>query len=232
MPLISRCPTTSSLCLTSDNNIESVGNWWKWPCKECWYMKVRSTLRVKLWTFERILSLSNQLAACTLIGRFADRTKFLFKNTLVRSRLYAHRKPGLNGASAWDAGRRVARISQRGGGAFMRDENNSKWTWPKFSSVLNQIEAIFQSKSDDLLKKRSSSKLNRFFRPKLGDLQKKEKDLHQDLVTSPDQLWVCSRKQKLHFSSPNNNKSFTTSTPQSRWGRLFSFLSKNRPQKH
>ena len=39
------------------------------------------------------------------------------------------------------------------------------------------------------------------------------------------QLWVSSRTtKKLHYSGPNNGKSFATSAPQSRWGRLFSFL--------
>ena len=59
-------------------------------------------------------------------------------------------------------------------GAFLRGGNNSTRTWPKFSSVLNQIEAVFLSKSGDLQKKRFSPKLRRFFRPKLGDLQKKK----------------------------------------------------------
>ena len=39
------------------------------------------------------------------------------------------------------------------GGTFLRGENNSKRTLPKFSSVLNRIEAIILSKSGDLKKK-------------------------------------------------------------------------------
>ena len=46
----------------------------------------------------------------------------------------------------------------KGGGLFLEAGNNSKRTWPKFSSVLNQIEAVFLSKSGDLQKKRSSPK--------------------------------------------------------------------------
>ena len=47
--------------------------------------------------------------------------------------------------------RRVARISQRGGRAFLEVWSNRKRTWPKFSFVLNWIEAIFQWKLGDLL---------------------------------------------------------------------------------
>ena len=46
-------------------------------------------------------------------------------------------------------------------------------------------------------------------------------------------LWVSSRTKKLHYSGLNNGKSFTTSAPKSRYGGgQFSFLEKNRPQKH
>ena len=44
----------------------------------------------------------------------------------------------------------------------------------------------------------------------------KKKGLHK--------LWMSSRTKKLHYSGPNNGKSFTTSAPQFRWGGLFSFL--------
>ena len=138
--------------------------------------------------------------------------------------------------------RRVARISQRVGGAFLRGGNNSKRTGPKFSSVLNQTETVFLSKSGDLKKKRRSSpKLKRFFRPELSDLKKKKSspklkrffrpelgDLKKKKVfTKIQSLFLtnfgCAPEKKLHFSSPNNSKSFATSAPQSRWG-LFSFL--------
>ena len=46
---------------------------------------------------------------------------------------------------------RVARISQRGD--FLRGGNNTKRTWPKFLLILNQIEAVFLSRSGDLKKK-------------------------------------------------------------------------------
>ena len=42
-----------------------------------------------------------------------------------------------------------------------------------------------------------------FFQPNFNDLEKKEKGLNQNSITSPDQLWVSSRKKKLHFSGPN-----------------------------
>ena len=76
-------------------------------------------------------------------------------------------------------------------------------------------------------RKRSSPKLKLFFRPKLGDLQKekKEKGLHRNSVTFPDQLWVSSRK-KIHFCGPNNSKSFTISASQSHWGSVFIFGAK------
>ena len=70
----------------------------------------------------------------------------------------------------------VARILQRGRGAFLEAWNISKRTWPKFLSVLNLDWGIFLSKSGDLQKrkkKRSSPKFKRFFQPQTGDLQKK-----------------------------------------------------------
>ena len=145
----------------------------------------------------------------------------------------------------------VARISQMGG-AFLEVWNNLKRTWPKFSLVLNYIEAVFLSKLGDPTpkkrsspkfkgffpteftwsqKKRSSPKFKGFFGPKSGYLQKKKfffrrnsrnlpppkkKDLHR--------LCLSSRTKKLHYSGPDNAKSFTTSAPRSRWRGLFSFL--------
>ena len=64
-------------------------------------------------------------------------------------------------------------------------------------------------------KKKIFTTIETVFRSKLGDLQKKKKRLHQSSVKSST--------KKLHFSSPNNTKSFTTSAPRFRW-RLFSFL--------
>ena len=61
---------------------------------------------------------------------------------------------------------RVARISWRGGGAFLEGWDNCKRPWPKFSLLLNQIEAVFRPKTVDLQKKRSSPKLSRIFPPK------------------------------------------------------------------
>ena len=40
----------------------------------------------------------------------------------------------------------------KGKKGFLEAGNNSKRTWPKFSSVLNEIEAVFLSKSGDLQK--------------------------------------------------------------------------------
>ena len=67
-----------------------------------------------------------------------------------------------------------------------------------------------------------NQKFNGFFWPKSGDLQKI--GLHR--------LWVSSWTKKLHYSGPNNGKSFTTSAPKSLWGGCFHFWSKNRSQKH
>ena len=44
-------------------------------------------------------------------------------------------------------------FAKRGGGAFLEVWYNCKQTWPKFSLVLNEIEAVFLSKSGDLKKK-------------------------------------------------------------------------------
>ena len=59
-----------------------------------------------------------------------------------------------------------------------------------------------------------NQKLKGFFWPKSGDLQK----------IGLQRLWVSSWTKKLHYSGPNNAKSFTTSAPKSLWGGLFSFL--------
>ena len=67
-----------------------------------------------------------------------------------------------------------------------------------------------------------NQKFKGFFWSKSGDLQKI--GLHR--------LWVSSWTKKLHYSGPNNGKSFTTSAPKSLWGGCFHFWSKNRPQKH
>ena len=57
---------------------------------------------------------------------------------------------------------RVARNSQKGGGTFLEAENNRKRTRPKFSSVLNQIDAVFLSKSG-VLKKKVFTKIETVF---------------------------------------------------------------------
>ena len=78
----------------------------------------------------------------------------------------------------------------------------------KRKKVFTEIHRVFPAEI------RSSSKFKGFFPPKSGALQKK--CLHR--------LRVISRTKKLHYSGPNNGKSFTTSAPKSRWGALFSFL--------
>ena len=60
-------------------------------------------------------------------------------------------------------------------------------------------------------KKRSSPKFKRFFWPNSGDLQK----------IGLYRLWVSSWTKQLHYSGPNNGKSFTTSAPKSLWGGCF-----------
>ena len=103
-----------------------------------------------------------------------------------------------------------------------------------FVSGRNQkLKGFFRPNAGDLQQKKGlhrnskdfscrNQKLKGFFWPKSGDLQKI--GLHR--------LWVSSWTKKLHYSGPNNAKSFTTSAPKSLWGGLFSFLEKNRPQKH
>ena len=82
--------------------------------------------------------------------------------------------------------RRIGRNSQRGGGAFFETGNNSKRTWPKFSSALNQIEAVFLSKSGDLQKKKVFTVIQSVFLTNFGwDPEKKNSTF---LVKSPSQL--------------------------------------------
>ena len=105
------------------------------------------------------------------------------------------------------ATRRVARISQKGGGvAFFEVWSNRKQTWPKFSLVLNWIEAMFQWKLGDLPKKkglhRSSNAEIRNSRPKTGDLKKKvftdfgqapepnNSTILVQMTACPSQLWL------------------------------------------
>ena len=71
------------------------------------------------------------------------------------------------------------------------------------------------SKLGDLQKKGLHRNSIVFFRPKSGDLPK-AKGFHR--------LRLSSRTKSLHYSGPNNGKSFTTSAPKSRWGVLFSFF--------
>ena len=56
-----------------------------------------------------------------------------------------------------------------------------------------------------------------------NQLISKKKSLHQNLC--------ALQKKQLHFSDPNNSKSFTTFVPQLRWGGCFHFWSKFWPQK-
>ena len=96
----------------------------------------------------------------------------------------------------------------RGRGAFLEAGNNSKRTWPKFSSVLNHIEAVVLSKSGDLQRKEILTKIETVFPAEIRWSPKK-KGLHQ--------------QKKIRFSGPNNSKSFTTSA-RNPIGGLFSFL--------
>ena len=69
---------------------------------------------------------------------------------------------------------------EKGGGAFLKEWDNCKRLWPEFSLLSNQIQTVCQ-------------KLRRIFRPKTGDLQKK--DLHQNWVG----LFGRNRKFKRFF---------------------------------
>ena len=89
-----------------------------------------------------------------------------------------------------------------------------------FVSGRNQkLKSFFRPNAGDLQQKKGlyrnskdfscrNQKLKGFFWPKSGDLQKI--GLHR--------LWVSSWTKKLHYSGPNNAKSFTTSAPKSLWG--------------
>ena len=66
-----------------------------------------------------------------------------------------------------------------------------------------------------------NQKFKGFFWPKSGDLQKI--GLHR--------LWVSSWTKELHYSGPNNGKSFPTLAPKYLWGGLFSFLEQNSASK-
>ena len=73
-----------------------------------------------------------------------------------------------------------------------------------FSTEIRNSRVFFRPNTGDLqTKKRSSAKFKRFFWPKSGDLQRI--GLHR--------LWVSFWTKKLHYSGPNNGKSFTTSVP-------------------
>ena len=118
-----------------------------------------------------------------------------------------------------------------GGFMFQKVVKVSKiWTrffgWPKFSSVLNQIEAVFLSKSGGLRKQKKDFHRNwyDFFgrNSKLGDLQKKGRSspkLKRSL--SWPTLGELQKKK-----NSNNSKSFTTSALQSLWGAVFIFRAK------
>ena len=71
-----------------------------------------------------------------------------------------------------------------------------------------------------LHKKRSSPKFKGFFQSKLGDLKKKKKKKRSSPTLSELQ------NRKIHYSSPNNGKFFTTSAPKSLWGAVFIFGAK------
>ena len=61
---------------------------------------------------------------------------------------------------------RVARISQRGGGAFLKFDSTVNELDPNFHLVsigLRQIQSVFLPKSSDLQKKKSSPKFRAFF---------------------------------------------------------------------
>ena len=84
--------------------------------------------------------------------------------------------------------RRVARISQNGG-AFLKGENNSKRTWPKSSSVLNEIETVFLSKSGDFQKKKVFTKIQSLFLTNFGCAPEKQNLTFMVQITaSPSQL--------------------------------------------
>ena len=53
-----------------------------------------------------------------------------------------------------------------------------------------------------------------------------KKGLHPNSISFPDQVQMRSRKKELHFSGPNNSKSFTTSARQFHWGAIFIFGAK------
>ena len=84
-------------------------------------------------------------------------------------------------------------------------QNSNEFFQPK-----SEIQGFFLAECRwSPTKKRSSPKFKAFFWPKSGDIQKI--GLHR--------LWVSSWTKKLHYSGPNNGKSFTTSAPKSLWGR-------------
>ena len=115
-------------------------------------------------------------------------------------------------------------------GAFLEVWYNRKRTSPKFSLVLNEINSVFLSNFGDLQEKkeRSSPNFEEIFRPKakirrvfLAENRwspNKKKGLHRQCVSS--------RTKNLHYSGPNNGKSFTTSAPKSLWGAVFIFGAK------
>ena len=98
------------------------------------------------------------------------------------------------------------------------------------------MRCFFWPKTGDLKKKNlrrnskgfsgRNQKFQGFFWPKTGDLKKNKKIKKRSSPT------LGADSKKIHYSGPNNNKSFTTSAPKSLWGGCFHYWSKNRPQKH
>ena len=110
----------------------------------------------------------------------------------------------------------------KGGWAFLEAGNNSERTWPKFSLVLNQIEAVFLTKSGDLRKK-VFTKLKRFFRPESGDLKKKKRSLLKFSQFSWTTLGEVQKKETPFFWSKEQQVLHNFWSPIPLWG-LFSFL--------
>ena len=118
------------------------------------------------------------------------------------------------------------------GGAFLRGENNSKQTWPKFPSVLNQIEAVFLSKSGDLQKKKVFTKIETVLRPKSGGLQKKKKVFIKIQSLLRTNLGCAPVKKNSTFLVQITANPSQLLLPNPVGGGCFHFWSKNRPQSY
>ena len=124
---------------------------------------------------------------------------------------------------------------KKGGGLFWKSEKtanvldpNFRCSWIRITRFIRFLPIYSWNWDENFGQNR---KFKRFFSPKTGDLKKKKKKKKKGLHRNWDGFFGQNWKFKRFFR-PNHDIYFTTSAPNFLWGRLFSFFTKNRPQKH